>query len=91
VGLAATKGAPLGNVAEGWAEPGSLRNSVGDCNDENLLWQIEIVQILEEDFQQNLAFAIGDRIEDAWGVTQRRYLVRQGERVGQLDHRRIID
>jgi hypothetical protein len=91
LGLISTKGALLGNVAEGWAEPGSWNNSVGGCADENLLWHFELDQIPNQDLQQDLAFAIGDRIEDAWGVTQRRYLARQGERVGQLDHRRIME
>lgn len=91
VGLVSTKGAFLGNVADGWAEPGSWNNSVGGCADENLLWHIEFDQVPDQGFEQNLAFEIGDRIEDAWGVAHRRYLARQGERVGQLDHRRIID
>jgi len=91
VGLIATKDALLGNVGEGWAEPGSWNNSVGGCADENLLWHIELDQVPDEDLRQGLAFAIGDRIEDAWGVSQRRYLARQGERVGKLDHRRIIN
>lgn len=91
IGLVSTKGAFLGNVAEGWAEPGSWDNSVGGCADDNLLWHFELDQVPDDGFQQDMAFAIGNLIEDAWGVTQRRYLARQGERVGQLDHRRILE
>lgn len=90
VALRGTKGALLGNVGEGWAEPGSFRNNVGGCVEQNLLWHLEIEDWPDEEGQQRLAFAVGDRLEDAWGVSQRRYLARQGDRVGCLDLRCVI-
>ncbi len=84
-----TEGSLLGNVGEGWAEPGVFENSVGGCVDQNLLWHLELQNWPDEEGQQRLAFAIGDRLEGAWGVSQRRYLADRGEHVGRLDFQRI--
>lgn len=83
-----TKGALLGNVGEGWPEPGSFENS-GSCVDQNLLWHLELQNWPDEEGQQRLAFAVGDRLEDAWGVSHRRYLAARGDRVGRLDLQRV--
>jgi hypothetical protein len=91
IALRGTKDALLGNVGEGWAEPGSFENRVGGCVEENLLWHTYIDDAPTEDAQQRLAFTVGDRIEDAWGVTQRRYLARVGDHAGRLDLRRIAE
>jgi len=69
VAVCGTKGALLGNVGEGWPEPGSVENSVGGCVEQNLLWHLEIQDWPDEEGQQRLAFAVGDRLEDAWGVS----------------------
>ena len=49
--------------------------------------ELEVVPDLEA--AQAVAYAVGDRIEDAWGVGQRRYLAHRGEREGRMDPRRI--
>jgi hypothetical protein len=85
------EGALLGNLGEGWAEPGSFENSVGGCVEQNLLWHRKLQDWPEEEEQQQVAFAVGDRFEDAWGVSQRRYLARCGDRVGRLDLRHIAE
>lgn len=89
VAVRGTEGALLGNVGEGWAELLSFENTVGGCVDQNLLWHLELQGWPDEEAQQQLAFAVGDRLEDAWGVSQRRYLAHRGDRAGRLDLRRI--
>lgn len=91
IGARQTRGALLGNVGEGWAEPGQWENEIGGCPDENLLWHIELSPPLDEEAQRKLALSVGDRFEDAWGVKQRRYLAHRGDRAGQLDHRRVAE
>jgi len=91
VAVRGTEGALLGNVGEGWAEPGPFENSVGGCVEQNLLWHLELQDWPDEEGQQQLAFVVGDRFEDAWGVSQRRYLAHRGDRVGRLDLRHIAE
>lgn len=91
IALRNTKNAALGNLGEGWAEPGSFENRAGGCLEQNLLWHLELDELPDEAAQQRLAFAIGDRLEDAWGVGQRRYLAHRGDRAGRFDHRRIAE
>lgn len=91
IALRNTKGALLGNVGEGWAESDSFQNTVGGCPEDHLLWHLSIDEPPGEEAQKRLAFAVGDRIEDAWGMTQRRYLARVGDRDGHLDVRRIAE
>jgi hypothetical protein len=81
--------AHLGMLAEGWAEPDSFENRVGTCPEHTLLWHIELEDLSDLGQAQAVAYAVGDRIEDAWGVAQRRYLAHRGEREGRLDPRRI--
>lgn len=91
VGARETRDALLGNVGEGWAEPGQFENRVGGCVEDHLLWSVQLSPPLDEDEQRELALSVGDRLEDAWGVAQRRYLAHHGDRAGQLDHRRIAE
>lgn len=91
IAMRSTKGGLLGNVGEGWAEPNSFQNTVGGCLEEHLLWHLSVDGPPDEAAQKRLAFAAGDRIEDAWGMAQRRYLARVGDREGHLDHRRIAE
>ena len=89
IGVRGTKGALLGNVGTGWAELGSFENRVGTCVDTSLLWHLELDKVLDEDGERRVAFTVGDRLEDAWGVVQRRYLARTGDRNGRLDVRHV--
>jgi hypothetical protein len=81
--------ARLGMLAEGWAEPDSFENRVGTCPEQTLLWHLELDELPDLGEAQAVAYAVGDRVEDAWGVAQRRYLAYRGEREGRLDPRRI--
>jgi hypothetical protein len=91
IGVRRTYGALLGNLGEGWAEPYEFGNYVGVCADQHLRWSIELEEMPGREEQKSWAFKIGDRLEDAWGVTQRRYLGRRGDFEGRLDVRRVND
>ncbi|MDO8731448.1 MAG: hypothetical protein Q7L55_02595 [Actinomycetota bacterium] len=88
VGIRGTYQAELGSLGEGWAEPGDFQNRVRPCPERHLLWQIEIEELPDEEVARQIAYSIGDRIEDAWGVKQRRYLAERGPYQGKLDPRR---
>jgi hypothetical protein len=77
----------LGCLGEGWAQPDRFENTVGPCRDERLLWQIPLSTLPEGDKAMAVAYAVGDRLEDAWGCGQRRYLSRLGQNEGKLDPR----
>lgn len=81
--------AQLGVLAEGWAEPGAFNNHVGTCADINLLWHLELDALPDSDGAREIAYGVGNRLEDAWGVAQRRYLASRGDLQGQLDPRRM--
>jgi hypothetical protein len=87
--LHTTGGAFLGDVAEGWAEPLTWENELLGCPEEHLLWHIELPEWPDEPAMQDIAFSVGDRLEDAWGVLQRRYLARVGDRAGRFDVYRL--
>lgn len=91
IALRDTREALLGNLGEGWAEPGSFDNSVGGCVEEHLLWHITIDEPLDDESSRRIAFELGDRMENAWGTTHRRYLDGRGDRAGNLDPRRVRD
>jgi hypothetical protein len=77
----------LGALGEGWAQPGDFQNRVGPCRDSQLMWHFELTTLPEGDDAKQLAYAIGDRLEDAWGCPQRRYLAHRGQYQGRLDPR----
>jgi hypothetical protein len=89
VALNRTAGAFLGNVGEGWAEPLTWDNELPPCVDQHLLWHIDIADVPRDDEARDIAFSVGDRIEDAWGARQRRYLARVGDLAGRFDVRKV--
>jgi hypothetical protein len=91
VGVHRTRDAFLGNVAEGWAEPLSWENELPACRGEHLLWHLEMAEWPDDEAIQEIAFGVGDRLEDAWGVPQRRYLARTGALAGRFDTRQLRD
>ncbi len=91
VGVHRTGDAFLGNVGEGWAEPLSWHNELPTCADEHLLWHLELAEWPDDEAIGEIAFAVGDRFEDAWGVRQRRYLARTGALAGRFDIRQLHD
>lgn len=84
VGVRSTRGAFLADFGDGWRSFGPPYNNDQTCPDDNLLWHLELECLPAGEEQQDVAFGIGDRIENAWGTTMRRYLNREGDRAGQL-------
>lgn len=87
VGVMDTSEALLAVLGEGWAEPNDFQNTVGTCGEPNLLWSLELSAVPDDVSARDTAYSIGDRLEDAWGVPQRRYLASRGEHAGKLDAR----
>lgn len=87
VGVVDTSEAVLAVLGEGWAEPNDFQNTVGTCGEPNLLWNLELSASPGDVSARDTAYSIGDRLEDAWGVTQRRYIAFRGEHAGRLDAR----
>lgn len=77
----------LGALGEGWAEPGDFNNGIGNCHDERLLWHLVLPELPDDDGARAVAYSVGDRLEDAWGAKQRRYLAHRGNHHGQIDPR----
>jgi hypothetical protein len=89
VGVRRTKAALLSTFGEGWAEPGSFENRTDPCPDEHLLWHLEFDDLPDHDGARQIAYRVGDRMEDAWGSRNRRYLAHRGDYEGELDARRV--
>ena len=81
-----TDGAHLGDLGAGWAEPFSGVWDLRPCREPNVLMREELEAWPEEpDDVKELSFRFGGRIEDAWGMRQRRFLDHRGELEGQFD------
>jgi hypothetical protein len=84
VALSNTRGATLGDFAEGWAQPGQGLFEFSKCTEENILLRWEI----DEEFDASeIALDLGDRIEQAFGTTHRRHFARTGPYDGKFDPR----
>lgn len=85
-----TQGAVLGDLAEGWASPGRGLVRVRVCPEPHVVMREELTEWPAQekaDEIRRLAFRLGGRIEDAWGVKQRRFLANGGELEGGFDPR----
>lgn len=87
--LRGTQDALLGGLARGWTDPDITRMSgrrAPRCGSPGLLglWEVEQWPETDDEIRQ-LAFRLVAWIEDAWGVTERRYLIGQGESAGTFD------
>lgn len=85
-----TQGAWLGDVGTGWAEPPDrLGCGTPPCPEPHVVIRRELEDFpVEADAIQGLVFDLGGRIEDAWGVKQRRFLEARGELQGQFNPRK---
>lgn len=72
--LRETRGTTLGHFANGWAEPGQGLFDFPYCLDDHVLLRVEIEQSIDP---EQFATIMGDRIELAFGTTNRRHLPRQ--------------
>lgn len=88
VALPDTRGARLAGLAEGYPYPSQFGYRIGPCPDEHLLWNIELEDLPADLAEsQQLAFRVGSRIENAWGLRQQAYLDRTGSNKGKLNVR----
>jgi hypothetical protein len=70
-----TKGAMLGHVAKGWAEPG-MGFRPAPCTDEGLLMRLEIPDIWpDDDGIRDVAYRFGLLMENSFGFDVRRWIV----------------
>lgn len=86
--LEGTRGAELGDVGDGWREPGRGLYDTTGCGTET----VEIVHELTswptaDDEIEEFVHRIGGNIEDAFGWGERRFLSRTGDHEGSLDLR----
>lgn len=80
-----TRGCFLGEFGEGWAEPGRSVRPQAPCFDTNVVVREELETFPHTpEAIRDLAFRVGGRIDDAWGVRQRRFLDHRGEGEGQF-------
>ena len=86
VALPDTRGALLAGLAEGYVYPGHFDYRLRPCDDEHLLWNIELKDLPADIAEsQQLAFRVGSRIENAWGLRQQAYLDRTGSNEGKFN------
>jgi hypothetical protein len=87
VALHNTYEALLGDVAEGWLEPHDfMAHDPPRCADPNLIHVRELDRYpTEPDEVRDLALDLGGRIEDAWGMKERRFIARVGPAEGKFD------
>ena len=86
VALPDTRGAFLTGLGEGYVYPGQFNYNIKPCPDEHLLWNIELEDLPADIAEsQRLAFRVGSRIENAWGLRQQAYLDLKGSNEGQLN------
>lgn len=86
-----TQGALLGDLAEGWEEPRPGATFRPRCPEPHVVVREELDEWPAQDGTdeiRELAFRLGGRIEDAWGVKQRRFVANRGDLEGQFDPRR---
>ncbi|MGH8936131.1 MAG: hypothetical protein ACRDXD_07705 [Acidimicrobiia bacterium] len=75
--LRQTRDALLGNVAAGWKDfQDWFPRDAPTCPHPNLLVRREVGAWPTGDGARDLAFALGATVEDAWGITDRRFLIR---------------
>ncbi len=89
VALSGTNGAQLGGFGTGWIEPTDMRSHDHLCEEEAILWTIVVDGIASEEIRRSIAFSVGDRIENAWGSTRRRYLDATGDCADEFNPARI--
>ena len=86
VALPDTRGALLAGLGEGCVYPGHFEYRLRPCHDEHLLWNIELEDLPADIAEsQQLAFRVGSRIENAWGLKEQAYLDRTGSNKGKLN------
>ena len=88
-----TLGSPISMIIQNrdwknWQEIMDPAPREGDPS-EHLLWHLELADLPDHEAAREIAYRFGDRLEDAWGSGQRRYLAHRGDFVDRLDARRV--
>ena len=87
--LRRTAGAYLDNVAEGWngriPSRAAFLDEILTCLNSNLIHRIELDEWPTDSLETDLVFPLGGRIEDSWGIRERRFIARAGPYEGQFD------
>ncbi len=83
VALVGVEGVGLGGFAEGWRDVGDMLWDAPTCVEPNVLLRVE-ADVLEP---EALAMDIGERVENAFGSTHRRFLAHRGEFENRFDPR----
>jgi len=83
VALRGTKGAMLGDFAEGWAQFGDFNHPGNTCGEPSVFhrWETDALD------PEALALDAGARLENSFGTTHRRHIARTGELQGRFDFR----
>lgn len=80
-----TSDALLSTFGEGWAEPNDVfSDELVYCREQSLDVQIELAVWPDAAGMQQLAYRIGERIENAWESHARRFINRAGPKAGQF-------
>lgn len=85
VALPNMHGAFLAGLGAGYCSPARNNYEVLKCDVKNLLWHIELDMPEDTSASQQLAFRVGSRIENAWGLRDGCYLDLHGDNEGKLD------
>ena len=83
--LRSTEGAVLGNVGAGWPEPGQGFYDPTFCLEPGVLLRQEVATWPTTDEVHSIALRVGGWIENSFGVSQRRFLARDGDLAGTFD------
>jgi hypothetical protein len=83
VALIGVEGAGIGGFAEGWRDVGDVFWNSPTCIESNVLLRVEVDTIDPE----AVATDIGERIENTFGSTLRRFLANRGDFEGRFDPR----
>ena len=83
--LRGTRGSLLGDFATGWADVQRPFYSGRKNVELNVLMRRELSAWSDEDGVRELAYRLGDQIENSWGYVYHRYLARDGEYEGKFD------
>lgn len=85
VAVLVTLGGSLGNFATGWLQYPDPEANLYPCPELNLWRRWELDDWPTLDGTRDLAFSIGDWIENSWGMQLRRFIARSGRFDGEFD------
>ncbi|MCH8816058.1 MAG: hypothetical protein IH957_13400 [Chloroflexi bacterium] len=83
--LRGTYGSLLGDFGQGWTDVSNPRYPVRKNVDANVLLRREIQHWPDGDGIRQLAYELGDQIENAWGSVDHRYVAIDGDHTGRFD------